>query len=220
MVSYFHPSSEISSISFTKTLKWLLQNCQTSCVLILATKSIYDVSVLFTLKVKNLNTSSSFMCHFQLWLISPTASLLGTLLFSLPLLTWIQLEHLTVGPECACSSPLRAGIKEDLTEFSFSCSPSPLGREDRLFVEFLFGVEVIAPAFFFTVSTSQLAWSSLCVLFPALITLEKKPEKLIRQSDFQKAESLVSRVSQGSLHNWHKTNPLLNAKDLSCSWIN
>lgn len=68
-------------------------------------------------------------------------------------------------------------MKEGLTEFSFSCSPSPLGREDRLLVEFLFGVEVMAPAFFFTVSTSQLAWSSLYVLFPALITLGKEPEE-------------------------------------------
>lgn len=63
-----------------------------------------------------------------------------------------------------------------LTEFSFNCRPSPLGSDDLL-LEFLFGVEVMVPAFFFTVSTSQLAWSSLCVLFPALITLEKKPEK-------------------------------------------
>lgn len=63
-----------------------------------------------------------------------------------------------------------------LTEFSFNCSPSPLGRDD-LRLEFLFGVEAVAPTFFFTMSTSQLAWSSLCVLFPALITLEKKPEK-------------------------------------------
>lgn len=98
--------------------------------------------------------------------------------------------------------------EEGLTEFSFSCSPSPLGREDRLLAEFLFGVEVMAPAFFFTVSTSQLAWSSLCVLFPALITLEEKPEKPVRQADVWKAES------PGSLHNWHKISALLNAQGL------
>jgi hypothetical protein len=79
-----------------------------------------------------------------------------------------------------CPSLLTTKDKGHLTAFSFSCSPSPFGREDRL-LEFLFGVDVMAPAFFFTASTSQLAWSSLCVLFPALITLEKKPEKLIRQ---------------------------------------
>lgn len=85
-----------------------------------------------------------------------------------------------MGPEGVGSSHPRVGVKEGLTEFSFSCSPSPLGSEDRLLAEFLFGVEVMAPAFFFTVSTSQLAWSSLCVLFPALMTLEEKPEKPIR----------------------------------------
>lgn len=63
-----------------------------------------------------------------------------------------------------------------LTEFSFNCNPSPLGRDDLL-LEFLFGVEVMVPTFFFTVSTSQLAWSSLCVLLPALITLKKKKKK-------------------------------------------
>lgn len=107
------------------------------------------------------------------------------------------------------------GMKEGLTEFSFSCSPSPLGSEDRLLAEFLFGVEVMAPAFFFTVSTSQLAWSSLCVLFPALITLEEKPEKPVRQSDVWRAESPVPQVSPDRLHNWHKTNALLNAQDLT-----
>lgn len=64
--------------------------------------------------------------------------------------------------------------------------------------EFLFGVEVIAPAFFFTVSTSQLAWSSLCVLFPALITLEKKPEKLVRRIKLR-AQSLVKGQPRQSL---------------------
>lgn len=103
-------------------------------------------------------------------------------------------------------------MKEGLTEFSFSCSPSPLGSEERLLAEFLFGVEVMAPAFFFTVSTSQLAWSSLCVLFPALITLEKKPEER-SDSDFWEAQSSVSRVSLGSLHNGHKTKVLPGAQD-------
>lgn len=115
------------------------------------------------------------------------------------------------------SSHWRTGwrVKEEgLTEFSFSCSPSPLGREDRLLAEFLFGVEVMAPAFFFTVSTSQLAWSSLCVLFPALITLEEKPEKPVRQADVWKAESPGSQVSPGRLRNWHKISALLNAQGL------
>lgn len=75
-----------------------------------------------------------------------------------------------------------------------------MGSEDRLLAEFLFGVEVMAPAFFFTVRTSQLAWSSLCVLFPALITLQKKPEEW-SDSDFRKAQSPVSRVSLGRLQN-------------------
>lgn len=106
-----------------------------------------------------------------------------------------------------------------LTAFSFSCRPSPLGREDRLLAEFLFGVEVMAPAFFFTVSTSQLAWSSLCVLFPALMTLKKKPGEW-SDSDFWKAQSSVSRGSLGSLHNRQKTKALPSAQDpmvLVCS---
>lgn len=82
-------------------------------------------------------------------------------------------------------------MRDGLTALSFSCSPSPLGREARLLVEFLLGVEAAAPAFFFTVSTSQLAWSSLCVLFPALMTLGKTPESW-SDSDFRKAESFIS----------------------------
>lgn len=83
--------------------------------------------------------------------------------------------NISQGSQSRCAPlPWDVGMKEGLTEFSFSCSPSPLGREDLLLEEFLFGVEVMAPAFLFTVSTSQLAWSSLCVLFPALMTLKKK----------------------------------------------
>lgn len=94
-----------------------------------------------------------------------------------------------------------------LTEFSFNCNPSPLGRDDLL-LEFLFGVEVTVPTFFFTVSTSQLAWSSLCVLFPALITLKKKkkPEKVDEMVISGKPSA--QPLSQGQPrrhHSWQQT---------------
>ena len=59
-----------------------------------------------------------------------------------------------------------------LTWFSCGPRPSPLGREDLLRV---WGVRlgVLLPAgLLFTISTSQQAWSSFNVLFPALITLD------------------------------------------------
>lgn len=137
---------------------------------------------------------------------SPTAPLtLATLGFSSSSSQWGQSAPV---PLTENWGPRGGG----LTEFSFSCSPSPLGRDDRLLAEFLFGVEVMAPAFFFTVSTSQLAWSSLCVLFPALITLQKKPEEG-SGSDFWKAQSSVSRVSRASLHKWHKTKAQPSTQD-------
>lgn len=72
-----------------------------------------------------------------------------------------------------CAS-LLTRYRSRLTELSFSWRPSPLGSDDLRFVEeFLFGVELAPPAFFLTKRTSQLAWSSLCVLFPAFITLRK-----------------------------------------------
>lgn len=171
-MSYFHPLSEASSISFTKNLE-VASSKPPNIIYTNSYNKTYIRRRCF-IYFKNLNTSSSFMCHFQLWLILPPAPdsiSSGNTAFLSFITNLDSVRNLTVGPEYACSSHLRAGIKEGLTEFSFSCSPSPLGREDRLFVEFLFGVEVMAPAFFFTVSTSQLAWSSLCVLFPALITL-------------------------------------------------
>lgn len=94
-----------------------------------------------------------------------------------------------------------------LTEFSFSCSPSPLGRDDLRF-EFLFGVDVTAPAFFFTVNTSQLAWSSLCVLFPALMTLKEKPEKA--DQGVVSGKLSAQPLSQGSA----KGTPQLASNDL------
>lgn len=58
-----------------------------------------------------------------------------------------------------------------LTEFSFSPKPSPLGSEDLLLeVGVLLGV-LDTPGFLFTTTTSQQAWSSFRVLFPALMTL-------------------------------------------------
>ena len=138
----------------------------------------------FSLSAENLNTSFSephVSPLLWVWCPEPRPTTLQTLGCGFSL---FHSEHSTVGPECVGSSHPRVGVKESLTEFSFSCSPSPLGSEDRLLAEFLFGVEVMAPAFFFTVSTSQLAWSSLCVLFPALMTLEEKPEKPIRLTPY------------------------------------
>lgn len=93
-----------------------------------------------------------------------------------------------------------------LTEFSFNCNPSPLGRDDLL-LEFLFGVEVMVPTFFFTVSTSQLAWSSLCVLFPALITLKKKKPENVNETVVSGKPS-AQPLSQGQPRrhcSWHQT---------------
>lgn len=92
------------------------------------------------------------------------------------------------------------------TEFSFNCNPSPLGRDDLL-LEFLFGVEVIVPVFFFTVSTSQLAWSSLCVLLPALITLKKKKPGNVDETVVSE-KPRAQPLSQGQPrrhHSWHQT---------------
>ena len=71
------------------------------------------------------------------------------------------------------SSHQRVGVKEGLTEFSFSCSPSPLGSEDRLLAEFLFGVEVMAPAFFFTVQSTSYPWTRerACVMLTPQFSL-------------------------------------------------
>lgn len=87
-----------------------------------------------------------------------------------------------------CISPLTR-YRSLLTELSLSWRPSPLGNEDLRFVEeFLFGVELLPPAFFLTKRTSQLAWSSLCVLFPAFITLRKKAK--------QKKKKTVTRLAK------------------------
>lgn len=93
-----------------------------------------------------------------------------------------------------------------LTEFSFNCNPSPLGRDDLL-LEFLFGVEVMVPTFFFTVSTSQLAWSSLCVLLPALITLKKKKSENVDETVVSGKPS-AQPLPQGQPRrhrSWHQT---------------
>ena len=61
-----------------------------------------------------------------------------------------------------------------LTRLSRTPRPSPLGREDLLRAKGVrLGVEVSEGLLLIT-STSQQAWSSFNVLFPALITLWKK----------------------------------------------
>lgn len=88
---------------------------------------------------------------------------------------WTRLHRCSASEAAFCHGQMLL-----LTEFSFSCNPSPFGKDDLRFAEeFLFGVELAPPIFFLTERTSQLAWSSLCVLFPALITLTKKHQNNI-----------------------------------------
>lgn len=158
------------------------------------------------------------MCHLQRWLCGtlhrppPTPLTLGALLFSLPLQTWIQPKHLTGKPEQPCSSPLRCGDEGGSYRVLLQLQPLPVGKGGpslRRIPVWSWGNGPCFPLH------SEHLTAGLVFVVRALPSIDDPgEEKLVRESDFWKAESSVSRVNPGSLHNQHKTKAPLHAQNL------